>query len=85
VVSVKEQGENVLIRCSDNGPGVPKELREKIFEPFFTTKEVGKGTGLGLAISSTLVAAMGGKIHLESNEAGGATFVLTFSKSKVSV
>lgn len=45
----------VVIRITDNGPGINPEIIQRIYDPFFTTKEVGKGTGLGMAISHQIV------------------------------
>ena len=43
-------GKYALLSVSDNGTGMPEEIKDKIFEPYFTTKEKGKGTGLGLSV-----------------------------------
>jgi signal transduction histidine kinase len=70
-------GDNAEVRISDNGPGVPEELKNRIFDPFFTTKEVGKGTGQGLSIAhSVVVDKHGGSLDLEQESGAGATFVI---------
>ncbi len=67
----------VEISVSDNGPGVPNEIRDKIFEPFFTTKATGEGTGLGLSLSYDIVTkAHGGSMTVGSSGMGGAEFVI---------
>lgn len=67
----------IAIAISDNGIGIPEEIRSKIFDPFFTTKTVGKGTGLGLAISYQIVTERhGGKIWFDSNESQGSKFLI---------
>jgi len=62
-------GGGALISVSDNGPGIPDEIKDKIFQPFFTTKPTGSGTGLGLSLSYDIVKAHGGIISVESIEA----------------
>jgi signal transduction histidine kinase len=54
----------VKIRISDNGPGIPENIRNRIFDPFFSTRE--EGSGLGLAISKRLIEQLGGSIDIES-------------------
>jgi PAS domain S-box-containing protein len=68
--------DKIQIRIYDNGPGIPKEIRNKILDPFFTTKEVGKGTGLGLSISTGIAKAHDGKLFLDEKESLRTCFVL---------
>ncbi len=56
---------------SDDGPGIPEELRARVFEPFFTTRR--QGTGLGLAVARAVAQAHGGEIWIESETGVGAT------------
>jgi signal transduction histidine kinase len=81
-VQTRRIGENVEIRVSDTGTGIPESVRPRIFEPFFTTKQVGKGTGQGLAVVySSVVKKHGGSIHFESEVNKGTTFILTLPLS----
>ena len=64
---------DVVITVSDNGPGVPAEIRTKVFEPFYSTKGHA-GTGLGLAVARKIVEEMGGTLALTSPADGGAQF-----------
>jgi hypothetical protein len=67
----------VAIHISDNGPGIPPELRDRLFDPFFTTKSVGKGTGLGLSISYQIVTEKHhGKLYCHSELGKGSEFVV---------
>jgi len=76
-VSTKNLGDQVLISIKDNGPGIPKELKDKIFQPFFTTKPTGKGTGLGLSLAYDIVTTgHGGAIELNTAPGEGTEFVI---------
>lgn len=66
----------VFLEITDNGSGIPPELRDKIFIPNFSTKS--QGSGLGLAIAKSGVETAGGKIWFETEMNVGTTFYLTF-------
>jgi len=67
----------VKITVSDNGSGIPDELKNKIFQPFFTTKPTGQGTGLGLSLSYDIITkGHSGEITLESKEGEGTQFII---------
>jgi signal transduction histidine kinase len=72
-IRTARENDRVLVEISDDGPGIPEEIRDRIFEPFFTTKDVGKGTGLGLDISYRVVEKLGGDIRF-SSEPGDTRF-----------
>ena len=63
------------IEISDNGPGVPRELRDRVFQPFFTTKR--NGTGLGLALVQKIIVFHNGRITVAATPTGGASIQIT--------
>ena len=66
-----------LLSISDNGDGVPEEIRDTIFDEFFTTKPAGAGTGLGLSMCLDIVKEHGGILKVENDqELKGAKFEL---------
>jgi len=71
----------LVLEVSDNGPGMPPEVRTRIFEPFFTTKGKGSGTGIGLAVSHRILATHGGTISCESTSGRGTTFSIRLPAS----
>ena len=81
VITIRSFLENgkVTVTVSDNGMGIPNDVKDKIFEPFFTTKEVGQGMGLGLSIIYGIIKDDGGKIEFESEKGIGTTFRITWS------
>ncbi len=78
IEALRDGPQHVLLRCSDDGPGVAAALRERVFDPFFTTKSAQRSAGLGLAISQRIVRAHGGSITTSTRIDGGrgACFVV---------
>ncbi|MEW8626182.1 MAG: ATP-binding protein [Candidatus Thiodiazotropha sp.] len=69
--------EQVEIRISDTGTGIPKEAQEYVFNPFFTTKDVGRGTGQGLAIAQDIIVGKHqGELLFETEQGVGTTFII---------
>ncbi len=66
MVTARAEGAQVVVRVTDDGSGIPAEVKSRIFDPFFTTKPVGQGTGLGLDIVRRLVDRSDGSIEVES-------------------
>ena len=64
-----------VITITDNGPGIPADIKDEVFNPFFTTKE--EGTGLGLNIAFNIISQHGGWLDVKSQEGEGASFVIT--------
>ncbi len=76
-LEITEQDNQIFIRLTDNGKGIPEEIKERIFEPFFTTKPLGEGSGLGLDIVKKIIAKHDGQITVESIP-GKTTFTVSF-------
>lgn len=76
MVVAEVEGRELVMRISDQGPGVSPELRTRIFEPFFSTKGRSRtsGMGLGLAMVSRSVSSAGGSIEVDDAPGGGACF-----------
>jgi signal transduction histidine kinase len=68
-------GRVVVIRVSDNGPGIPDSILDKVFQPFFSSKE--EGTGLGLSIATRIIEDHRGWLHVKAREGKGTTFTIT--------
>jgi two-component system, NtrC family, sensor kinase len=69
--------QSVMIRITDNGPGMSEDIKQKIFDPFFTTKPVGTGTGLGLFVSYQIVVEKhGGQLSCVSTPGQGTEFIV---------
>ena len=66
------------VTVSDNGPGIPAEIRARVLEPFFTTKA--RGGGLGLAIAKRSAELHGGSLELACPQAGGTIVTLTLPR-----
>ena len=79
-ISTTSTGDETTIKVSDTGPGIAADIADQLFQPFVTTKR--HGMGVGLSISRTIVDGHGGRIWVERNAAGGATFCFTLRRMK---
>ena len=76
-VSTHKTDKGVEIKVTDNGNGIPENIKQKVFQPFFTTKPTGEGTGLGLSLSYDIVVkGHSGSLEIETKEGEFTTFII---------
>lgn len=81
---LERREEEIFVRISDTGPGIPPERLERIFQPFFSSKAGKGGTGLGLAITHNIVRRHRGAIRVESHHGDrGCTFSVELPRHQV--
>lgn len=68
-VHLFRRDQELVLRVSDSGPGIPAEIERRLFEPFFTTKPVGEGVGLGLSICKGILDNHKASLVLNKDEA----------------
>ncbi|MFD8075772.1 ATP-binding protein [Streptomyces sp. NPDC059718] len=82
-VELRAEGTTVVLRVSDDGPGVPPEAREQIFAEGWTTKRspAHRGRGLGLALVRRLAERYGGMARVTARAGGGAVFTVVLPEA----
>ena len=80
-IGAEKQGDRVVIRVADDGPGIPDDLKPRVFEMFFTgdrkVADSRRSLGLGLSLCRSIVSAHGGEITLTDNTPSGCIFSFT--------
>jgi signal transduction histidine kinase len=79
-IQLAQKEQNLEISITDNGTGIPENVKDRIFDPFFTTKSIGEGSGMGLDISKKIIDQHGGSIKVES-EPGRTVFRVTIPEN----
>lgn len=74
--------EHTAISVTDNGPGIPPQIREHIFDPFYSGREAGRGLGFGLPKCWRIAEMHGGQIEIESEPGVGTTFRLMIPRDQ---
>jgi nitrogen-specific signal transduction histidine kinase/CheY-like chemotaxis protein len=74
-IGCQRHDQRLRLQFTDNGMGMPEDVRQKIFEPFFSTKGA-HGTGLGLSVSYSIIERHGGSISVTSEAGNGTAFMI---------
>jgi signal transduction histidine kinase len=80
-VRVAVEGRRVRLTVDDSGPGIPVEERGRVFDRFHRATDTPGGAGLGLAMADVIVHATGGRWHLGTSPAGGASVSVSWPRS----
>jgi PAS domain S-box-containing protein len=75
LVTCRRKDDRLQVHFSDNGIGMPEDVKQKIFEPFFSTKGA-HGTGLGLSVSYSIIERHSGSISVDSQPGSGSNFMI---------
>lgn len=83
-LSAQQDSRSVLVSVTDQGRGIPVEMKQKIFERFQQVRGTDEkiGSGLGLTIVKTIVELHGGEVDVESEEGKGSRFVIKFPSTQ---
>jgi len=76
VEAVRKDDSTIELRVTDNGPGIPEEVRQTFFDPFVTSGKR-RGIGLGMAVVRSIVEAHGGSITFETESGEGTRFIIS--------
>jgi len=78
-LTAQKDGDRIIVKISDRGPGIPQQYLDRIFEPFFRVKNSvadASGSGLGLAIAQRAFEVLGGSVVAAPRSGGGLTFTI---------
>lgn len=83
-IDINEEDEQLVIKITDEGPGISEQDQKKMFKPFTRLSATPTGgepsNGLGLSIIKSLCQQLGGKIEVESEIGKGTTFIVSIPK-----
>lgn len=82
-ILTRAAGDRAVVEVTDNGVGMPHEVRLRAFDPFFTTKDINDGSGLGLSIVHGIVQRHRGDVRVRSQPGVGTTFTLSLPLGQV--
>ena len=82
VIRLTKPDDQFCIEITDNGPGIPEEIRSRLFDPFVS---FGKrnGTGLGTSIAKKIIEEHGGTIYFKTATGQGTTFTIRIPAGSV--
>ena len=88
-INVMRRGDRIVVEISDNGPGVPDDVKPKIFDMFYTAEtkiaDSRRSMGLGLALCRSIITAHGGSISVRDNKPTGAVFSFDLPAEEVNL
>lgn len=81
-IETANQGDHIIIRIKDSGPGIPEKDLNRVFDPFFTQKKP-MGMGIGLSICYGIIEDHHGEITVANLPEGGAIFTIRLPRYKM--